>query len=525
MKKIIFVVILSLLVVCFTSVLAIGAEDSTQEDIEGTSDDWLFAKGNKIVDCNGNEVWLTGTSWFGFNTETNCIHGLWRPECNLEDALSEMADRGINVLRIPLSTELLYNFSQGVYTFPTYSLEDSNPNLVEKNSLEILDIIINHCKKIGMKIILSVQSPKSDSLGEMDPLWYKSDITTEKFMSSWVWVANRYKNDDTVIAYDLKNAPHGRPWSEDSFAKWDDSQDLNNWKYIAEETAKKILEVNPNPLIFVEGVESVPKEGKDYTSKNSEDYDTTWWGANLRGVAEYSINLGQYQNKLVYSTQDNPVVPNGEWYGWMPVKMSYQNYYDQIWRPNWAYIMEENKAPLFIAEWGSYLDNDRREEWMGYLSQFIKENKISHSFWCYNSNAGDTGGLVLDDFSTWDEEKYAILEQVLWKVDGKFAGLDHKIKLGANGAEPDIVFTGSNPLPTPTHTSYIVGDVDGNNSRNAIDFGLIKQYLLGLISDFPSPNGKKAADVDGDGNITAIDFGYYKQFLLGMIRKFPVENK
>ena len=40
---------------------------------------------------------------------------------------------------------------------------------------------------------------------------------------------------------------------------------------------------------------------------------------------------------------------------------------------------------------------------------------------------------VLDDFSTWDEEKYAFVKEVLWQENGKFVGLDHKIALGENG--------------------------------------------------------------------------------------------
>ena len=63
----------------------------------------------------------------------------------------------------------------------------------------------------------------------------------------------------------------------------------------------------------------------------------------------------------------------------------------------------------------------------------ISENHLNHTFWCFNANSGDTGGLVLDDFTTWDEEKYAFVKEVLWQENGKFVGLDHKIPLGANG--------------------------------------------------------------------------------------------
>ena len=30
-------------------------------------DDWIHAEGNRLYDMNGNEVWLTGCNWFGYN--------------------------------------------------------------------------------------------------------------------------------------------------------------------------------------------------------------------------------------------------------------------------------------------------------------------------------------------------------------------------------------------------------------------------------------------------------------------------
>jgi len=41
--------------------------------------------------------------------------------------------------------------------------------------------------------------------------------------------------------------------------------------------------------------------------------------------------------------------------------------------------------------------------------------------------------MVLDDFTTWDEEKYAFVKEVLWNDGTHFIGLDHEIPLGING--------------------------------------------------------------------------------------------
>ena len=102
------------------------------------------------------------------------------------------------------------------------------------------------------------------------------------------------------------------------------------------------------------------------------------------------------------------------------------------WQDNWLYINDEDIAPLLIGEWGGFM-TEPNITWMTYMRKLIADNHLNHTFWCYNANSGDTGGLVLDDFTTWDDEKYDFVKEVLWQEDGKFVGLDHKIPLGENG--------------------------------------------------------------------------------------------
>ncbi|MES2934381.1 MAG: glycoside hydrolase, partial [Pseudomonadota bacterium] len=60
--------------------------------------------------------------------------------------------------------------------------------------------------------------------------------------------------------------------------------------------------------------------------------------------------------------------------------------------------------------------------------------KLHHTFWDLNPDSGDTGGLWLNDWVSWDEPKYALLKPSLWQNPaGKFVGLDHKINLGKTG--------------------------------------------------------------------------------------------
>lgn len=64
-----------------------------------------------------------------------------------------------------------------------------------------------------------------------------------------------------------------------------------------------------------------------------------------------------------------------------------------------------------------------------------------------------------------------------------------------------------------------LGDVNGDDSIDALDLSLIKKELLG---DSGIKDEYKAfADLDGSGSVDALDFALMKQYLLGMITEFP----
>ncbi len=88
------------------------------------------------------------------------------------------------------------------------------------------------------------------------------------------------------------------------------------------------------------------------------------------------------------------------------------------------------------------------------LRDLLTEERIHHTFWCLNPNSGDTGGLLLDDWTSWDEEKYALLKPSLWQHGGKFVGLDHQVPLGGAGSTTgvsldDVYGDGGGDRPTP----------------------------------------------------------------------------
>lgn len=66
----------------------------------------------------------------------------------------------------------------------------------------------------------------------------------------------------------------------------------------------------------------------------------------------------------------------------------------------------------------------------------------------------------------------------------------------------------------------VAGDLNSDGVFDAIDFALLKAFILQLHNDSLDLTN---ADVDGNGQINALDFAYMRQKLLGIIDKFPVE--
>lgn len=416
-----------------------------EEDPSVQGDDWLHTDGHKILDKQGREVFLTGANWFGFNCSEKVFHGLW--SANMKDVVEGMADHGINLVRVPISTELLLDWKAGkkvkvnVNTYANPELKNADGS--DMDSREVFDTFVKLCRQNGIKIMMDCHSADANNSGHNYNVWYgPKGFTTQDWIDGWTWFVKEYKNDDTIIACDLKNEPHGKySTGEEPAAKWDDSKDECNWQYAASRCGKAILDVNPNLLIMVEGIEETPRAGYDYNSglqdpNASEDelkYYGGWWGGNLRNAGKYPVDLGKYQNQLVYSPHDyGPLVYEQTWF---KKDFSEKTLLEDVWYDSWFYLQDQDIAPLLIGEWGGFMDGGSNEKYLNIMSDFIAKNHINHTFWCINPNSGDTGGLLEGDWVTWDSAKYNMMKQTLWSDSktGKFVGLDHKVPLGSNG--------------------------------------------------------------------------------------------
>ncbi len=516
-------------------------------------DDWLHVNENaEIVDMYGNPVWLTGCNWFGYNVGSQVFDGVWSR--NMHEMLTEIADHGFNILRVPMSTQLLLQWKNGDPDPATPKVNEySNPELTLEGveggtimySFDIWNQAVAWCRELGIKILMDVHCAETASAGHQVSLWYTDAYSTEDWIEGLSWFAEYYKDDDTIIAIDLKNEPHGTADTPNLMAKWDDSTDPTNWKYAAECAAAAVLEQNPELLIMVEGTEVYPRfeEGADWTSQNIDYsrypysyYHHTWWGGNFRGAKDYPIDLGEHQDQLVYSPHDyGPLVWEQDWFY---DGFTQETLLADCWYDNWFFIQDTGMAPLFMGEWGGFLDEEhdtdgKNRAWMGYLRDFMIEHRIHHTFWCFNENSGDTGGLVYDNFGTWDEEKYNFVLPSLWKTEeGKFIGLDHKIPLGANGITVAEYYNGEAPIPdvtedtkedttAPTDTGLdICGDSNCDGTVNILDVIALNRSLLGGVP--LTDQGILNSDVDGDGTPTSADSLTILKYTIDLVKELPL---
>ena len=562
-KKLIAVA--TLLTVAAASMTSAFGGFTSSAAVDDNNDDWLHAVGSRLYDKDGNQVWLTGANWFGMNCTENFPHGLWSADA--DELLSSVADHGINIIRFPISTELLLSWMNGEPYKPVGLTASNdpyymfNPDFCDENggtmdSMGIFDVLMKKCKKYGIKALIDIHSPASHNSGHNYNLWYYEpsaadadnmaansktgeEITYDMWIESVTWLAEKYKNDDTIIAYDLKNEPHGKRGYNGTtcptdIAKWDDSEDLNNWAFAATECGNSILDVNPNALILIEGVEQYPKTEKGYTYDTADIWQASadvspwygaWWGGNLRGVKDYPIDFGSKSrnSQIVYSPHDyGPSVYNQTWFD---KDFTTQTLLDDYWYDTWAYINDQDIAPLLIGEWGGHMDGGKNQKWMELLRDYMIDNHINHTFWCLNPNSGDTGGLLDSSFTVWDDEKYDLFEPSLWQTSktGKYISLDHQKPLGVNGtgisvsdyyktyAESEgsnLDSDGSvNPLPTEDTTgsqsSDLKGDVNLNGTIEIADVVLLNKHLIkaSVLKD----QALKNADVNDDKKLNVFD--------------------
>ncbi len=346
---------------------------------------YWHTSGRQILDSANQPVRIAGINWFGFETSNYVAHGLWSRD--YKSMIDQMKSLGYNTIRLPYSDDIFkgtqpqsINYSGGM-----------NADLAGLDSLGVMDKIINYAGAVGLKVILDRHRP--DASGQT-ALWYTSSVPESTWIADLKALAQRYLNNTAVIGIDLHNEPHDP-------ACWGCGDTTIDWRLAAERGGNAVLSVNPNLLIFVEGIQTY----------NGSGY---WWGGNLQGAGQYPVQLN-VANRLVYSAHDYATsVAQQSWF----TDPSFPSNMAGIWDQNWGYLFKQNIAPVWVGEFGTTLASTTDQTWLKTLVTYLRPtsqygaDSFQWTFWCWNPDSGDTGGILNDDWTTVNTTEDAYLASI-----------------------------------------------------------------------------------------------------------------
>jgi endoglucanase len=383
----------------------------------------LSTNGSKIVDSTGTTVLLRGVNWFGMETENHAPFGL-----NIRDykeMLAQIKSLGYNIIRFPYSVKALSSSNISGIDFSI----GNNKDFQGKTPLEVMDLIIAEAQKQGLMIMLDSHRLNDSSIPE---LWYGDGFSEADWIKTWTDLATRYKNQPNVIGADLKNEPHGQ-------ATWGTNNQATDWRLAAERAGSAIQAINPNWLIIVEGISQ--SNGKYF-----------WAGGDLTGVASNPVRL-PVAKKLVYSPHEyGQGVYNQPWFS----DPTFPNNMPARWEMSFNYIATQGIAPILVGEFGGrQVDSSSKEGiWQQKFVDYVAQKNLSFTYWSWNPNSDDTGGILQDDWRTVNAAKQQLLNKLV-PVPG--LAVTSTPTPAPTPAPAPAPATAPTPAPTPPPTTAPTG--------------------------------------------------------------------
>jgi endoglucanase len=235
---------------------------------------------------------------------------------------------GVNSIRIP--------FSYRLFTNEDY-LGQNNPN----RGFELLDRVIGWCKKEGIYVLLDMHSAPGGQTGDnIDdgygyPFLFKSEASQKLTVEIWQRIADHYKEETTVLGYDLLNEP---------IATYFNSADFNpSLEPLYKEITKAVRTVDKNHLVVLGGAQ---------------------WDSNFKAFGP------PFDSKAVYTFHK---------YWTDASKQVIQDYID---------FRDKYNVPIYCGETGENTD-----EWVGAFKKVLEENNIGWHYWPYKK-MDNTKGFV-----------------------------------------------------------------------------------------------------------------------------------
>jgi endoglucanase len=343
-------------------------------------------------------------TWFGMETTNYVPDGLdirsyWQ-------IMQEIKSLGFNSIRLTISDQMVRDNDKIRISLKNVT---HDPGLAGLHPLDVLDRLVLAAKDTHLMVILDnhgsrASSPKTSNI---EPTW--TYYTEQGWIDDWIALANRYRKRPTVIGFDLRNEPHTAgpgPWTLKTYLKqgatwgpypnarhpsklWNPASD---WAAAATKAGNDILAVNPNLLMFVEGVQLYP----DWSQPGH--VFTYWWGSILAGLKVDPI-VFKVPRHLVYAPHEwGPRRTHFYWFTWNTTYQMVVSVMDE----NWAFVLNSKRRvvqnPVWVGEfdtcnYASRCVQSKRPgsqgQWFQIFLRFMRANpEVSWSYYPINGTNG-----------------------------------------------------------------------------------------------------------------------------------------
>lgn len=371
--------------------------------------DYLSTSGSQIIDNKGRPVRIAAVGWPGGDDDLFAPIGL--NAVNYKKTISDIKALGFNTIRLPWCDMWVGRHASAVpKRTPKFVAIDAlhNPELQGLTALQVTDRIVEQASVVGLKIIFDHHNNDCQSGQQSNGLWFDRKISLEEFEQDWLDLARRYKDNHTVIGFDLHNEPL-------QTANWGGGG-VNDWHAEVQRLGGKLQEINPGPLIIVEGIQTtrpqlhMPDAGQE---------------GNLEGVRELPVVLS-VPNKIVYSVHEYPPSTYDYITNRNPVTLVQQM------NRTWGYLVTERIAPVWIGEMGSSLMGKYAPEvtWADTLLDYMNgkltaqggpafhgdEQGVSGSWWFWGHMDDWTPNGILADWNAAPRTaQYAVVKRMFMR--------------------------------------------------------------------------------------------------------------
>jgi len=208
----------------------------------------LHTKGRFIVDAYGERVKWSCVNWYGAYSPGQWVVGGLEVQ-SMSEIVVRIIQMGFNCVRLPYST-------QAYYQNPAInaSFVGENTALAGASWQVAFDATVAELTKAGLMVIINNHISKDGwccLFSNEEGLWYVPGWNESMWIGSLTGLAARYKDNQLVVAYDLRNEPHD---FENTHLTWGDGNPETDLAAAMTRAGNAVLAATPDVLIVIEGL-------------------------------------------------------------------------------------------------------------------------------------------------------------------------------------------------------------------------------------------------------------------------------